>query len=343
VAHHGACPALGWVALAAARCVREGIPLYRRGFVRGKGKVREVHDPEPLLKEALRSLCRVVTRASRTAVNNGHGSPQYAFTPGMGIVGNAERHRENPHLLVMDIEGFFDACSWEFVRSSLEFLTPDSWWVRRAVMGEVHDPIPTPSGESVRGSLSELLRAALINPGTGGLYQGAPPSGPISNLILRPAARYLREILEKEGMTLTIYADDISVSGPEPFDARRVDRVRGAVLHAFEKFGLPFRLKESKTRVMRGCHRRVTGVAINGENELAVPRGRYRDLRAALERLSRGEEITYSPGELSGLLAFADMADRTGKVRRLIEKYRTVMEAAGIPFPGRSRGEGARS
>ena len=322
-------PAYMHCVLVGRRYERSGDPMYEHFSKRTPGKVRDIWAPRPDVKEALRHLLKPLAaaydphRRSRT-------SKQFAYVRGKSIVDNARPHAGNNWMVKCDIEGFFDHCTWPAVRRYVSFVTP------------------TGGPSCMSSEDSSALKPMLINPETGGLYQGSPVSGAISNAILAPAVRYLENILnrryvyggaddrtEREGapagerrVALTVYADDITVSANFELKPRDMRSIASTVDWVFADRGMPFRLKPSKTRLVRRNGRLVTGVRINHLDQMTVPRKRYRFLKTALEHAAHGKPVT-NPAtgrsmpdhELKGHLAFALMVDDSGKVRRLVGRY----------------------
>lgn len=306
-------PAVAHVVLVARRHIRAGKPMYRHFKRRTSSKVRDIWAPEDELKAALRHLLRPV--GSAYDMSKRGGSPQFAYTPDRNIKMNAAAHTKNKWMLKCDITGFFDACNWNLTRHYLNFLLAGHW-----------------SDRNDRSLWLGALKDALINPETGGLYQGSPVSGAISNAILRPAVQYLERFLAKENRVVTVYADDITVSQATEIDQDARNNILGKVRHSFEKFGLPFTLKQSKTKVVRNNGRKVTGIRINHLDQLTIPRRRYRLLRSALHRMLHGRKTTMSRSELKGLLEFGRFNDESGKINKLLEKYKSVLIDSGICF-----------
>jgi hypothetical protein len=312
-------PAVPHCAIVARRYLRDGRSMYKHFKRKTVSKVRDIWAPEEDVKAALRHLLQPLNAAYDMRKRG--GSPQFAYTPERNIKLCAAPHRLNKWLLKCDITGFFDACSWELTRGYLEFLLAGHWDV----------------GRDKRAAWIDALRQMMINPETGGLYQGSPVSGALSNAILRPAAKYMESFFNKEGRAVTVYADDISVSQATEIDQAARNNIIGKIRHAFEKFEMPFELKQSKTKVVRNNGRKITGIRINHKDELTIPRRKYRLLRLALHRMietdeGRGGDISLGKAELKGLLEFARYNDDSGKIDKLIRRYLDVLRERGIKF-----------
>jgi RNA-directed DNA polymerase len=115
-------------------------------------------------------------------------------------------------------------------------------------------------GEKPARTLSELCTYKAFVP------QGAITSPKISNIIsARTFGPLIRSYCEGLGLTLTIYADDITISWDQP--EVQVSQVLQNITHAVTQFG--FRINTKKTKVMRRHNRQyVCGVVVNDKTNL---------------------------------------------------------------------------
>jgi hypothetical protein len=304
-------PAMVHCALIAMRYVTENKSMYKHFKRRTSSKVRDIWAPNEDVKAALRHLLQPLNIAYD--MSNHGGSPQFAYTSNRNIKMNAEPHRLNKWVLKCDITGFFDACNWTLVQKYLNFFLEGHW-----------------SNPSDRKKWMNALELMMINPNTGGLYQGSPVSGALSNAILRPAVKYMKNFFDKEDRSISVYADDITVSQFGEIDQDARNNIIGKIRHAFEKFELPFTLKQSKTKVVKNNGRKITGIRINHKDELTIPRRKYRLLRSVLHHMSQGKKPSLNKAELKGLLEFARFNDDSGKIVKLIDKYEDVLHTHDI-------------
>ncbi|MEM6931125.1 MAG: reverse transcriptase family protein, partial [Myxococcota bacterium] len=144
------------------------------------------------------------------------------------------------------------------------------------------------------------------------LPQGAPTSPGLSNAVCWRLDRRLSGLGRKLGFRYTRYADDLTFSRPEgsePGDPRI-----GALLAGTQRIVADegFELHPDKTRVLRpGRRQKVTGLVVNGDGGVRVPREVKRRLRAALHRLQHGKALPEgeSRARLAGLAAFVHAAE----------------------------------
>jgi len=287
----------------------QNIPMYNHFQInKSNGKVRDIYAPKDDVKECLRHLLLPLTKAYN--LNKYPLSNQFAYNKKLSIRDNAEVHQDAKFIFKTDIVGFFDNCSWELAEKYLKFMLPDD--LRLLENGNKY---------------KEVIKKMIINSNTGGLYQGSPVSGVLSNAILRPAARYLKNIFNKKELNISIYADDITVSSNKPISR---NKVLFQIRYVFEYFNLPFKINKEKTYLVSNNKRRIAGVVINHKNEVTVPRNKYRELRAILNNLENNNEITLNKQELMGKISFARYIDDSGKIEALLNKYETVLEKFGI-------------
>jgi len=173
-------PAIIDVYITTLRLEAAGTKLYQYYKVPTSTKVREIWAPEDSLKDSMRHLLLPLTSAYDMKKKN---STQYAYIKERSIVNNAEVHKDNKYIAKFDIKGFFDFCNWDLSWKYLKFLFPKDKYGKKA---ELYDDV------------KNTLKRVIINEQTGGLFQGNPVSGVISNAILRPFSNYILNILEKQ-------------------------------------------------------------------------------------------------------------------------------------------------
>jgi RNA-directed DNA polymerase len=291
----------------ARRYMARGEDMYDHFTIKQPQKIREIHAPKEDVKKALKHLLVPLSKAYSVRMYN--DAMQFAYMPGLSIKKNAAVHANYEYSLKCDISKFFDDCKWNLAYKYMEFLVNDAY----------------------NDEIIDALKEMMINPKTGGLYQGSPVSGMLSNAIMRPSAKYLANIFDQEGMAFSIYADDITISSDSPID---VKNVLGKIQYVInEYYGLPFRINPKKTKLVKKNGRKITGVRINHKNELTIPRVKYMFLKSVLNRLKYGKKISIGKMELQGLLSYAKFIDDSGKIDRLILKYADTLKANKIRVP----------
>ena len=128
---------------------------------------------------------------------------------------------------------------------------------------------------------------------------------------------------KKFGITYTVYADDM-IFGSDKFITKKF--IVSIYKRAFTKYNMEdfFILNEDKLYGLSGTNRSAVGVSYNQKNEMVCHRYIYNNIRMTLHQLSYGDESHFIKNELIGQIAFATMIDESGKVQKLINKYKDV-------------------
>lgn len=286
--------------------------LIRRFQIKQKGgKVRSVNDPVPELKSVLKAWNVAVTDIYVALLDTYDlRDIAHAYLPERSIKTNASIHRNSP-IIQFDFSGFYDSCRFEYFRDTL--YTLDS---------QLDNQNPTHN---------ERVKRLIIDPETGGVTQGLPVSGALAGITLIPFWLRLRELLP-DTIQFTQYSDDLTFSftsfkTPDIFTIKDLTRV---IKQALNDTHLAFYINTKKTHQQHSQFRKVTGIRINHLNQLTASREDYRFLRHALYILSKSDDLTRelqswgfkSKASFVGKVSYMRSIDDTGKVNRLIYKYK---------------------
>ena len=306
--------------------------LYRTFYIPKKNSTekREINEPIESIKEAsqlmLIPLTNIFNKRLDSRNETGENAHQFAYMQGLSIYNNALIHKYNKHEISVDIKHFFDNCKWRYVVKYISFL-----WGTHSVYTD-----------QFAKECYDMMKTVLINPKTNGLYMGNPLSGVISNMIIRPVATYINNILKSyerdKGIVIkfSIYADDITFSTNENLELDSVKKVfnkfnlERIVNNVFNNLDLPFEIKKEKTKQQNNQKRKITGLRINHLNQITVPRKDYYFLGSCLHNLGQGKEISIPLSTLQGKLNFALYVDESGKFLRLINKNMDIINEYGI-------------
>ena len=297
---------------------RRNEKMYETFDLKQGKKIRTINAPKKDVKDALRSLLVVLNTSfeSRSISTN-----QFAYRPNKSIKDNVKIHKNNKYVMKTDITAFFDHCDSDLVFKYIYPIMFDERYKNKKYKRN------STRHDNLFNELKELLYPMLIDEKTNGLYMGSPVSGVLSNMIIKPAVLYIQNILEPKGYTVSVYADDITVSSPEPFNPKYIKKT---IEYVFDYYRLPFELKEEKTRYLVNNGRRITGLRINHEDKLTIDRREYKLMRTMLDHLSKGQSITMNLQTLEGRLNFYIWADETHKFRKLAKKYIEVLTKNNI-------------
>jgi hypothetical protein len=283
--------------------------LIRRFKIKNKGKSRDVNDPIPELKTILKEWNKTITDYYVHQLRkNGVAHVAHAYLPNRSIQTNAQVHLHSP-IIQFDFKGFYDSCKFEYFKDALCELDP-----------------------TLTGQNEHIVKRLLIDPNTEGVTQGLPVSGALAGLSLIPFWVELAKNLP-ENVRFTQYSDDLTFSytGRTP-PGFTVPVLTQKIYEVLRKTGLDFRLNAEKTRTQKAQYRKVTGIRINHHNQTTPSREDYRFLRHALYILSKSDNLDQelavwgfaSKSAFVGKVSYIRSIDSTGKIDRIIMKYRTA-------------------
>lgn len=144
------------------------------------------------------------------------------------------------------------------------------------------------------------------------LPQGAPTSSYLLNLAMLDLHRRLHREASKQGLTYTVFVDDIVVSGknPEPMLDRIATDLR---VHGFQ-------LSHKKKRVMRGAAQEVLGLSLHPRLD-AKPSFYERFDKIVMEARDAGSLTTKTKSRLDGMVAHLHAVNQGlgGALRTLLQ------------------------
>ena len=174
------------------------------------------------------------------------------FVRDKNIFSNAEPHKPNKNLMVIDIKNFFPSVHYQAVY-------------------EIFNNLGYP------GEVSTLLTGLCTLHMR--LPQGAPTSPSIANLVFQPVDLVLLDLAAGWDCSYTRYADDIAFSGNAQFSQNEIK----IVSNILKEWG--FRINPRKTRIIGGSGRQIlTGLVVNTSG--LPPRTKRRRWRAMFHQAS---------------------------------------------------------
>jgi RNA-directed DNA polymerase len=223
-----------------------------------------------------------------------------AYRPGRSIRNNVEPHADNGPIFKFDFENFFPsilAADWHF------------YCEQRGLFNELDDRAMAANILFHRSKRSSILRLAI----------GAPSSPHLSNLLMYQFDARIVEIVQRDFVTYTRYADDLTFSAKRTGYLVGVERALKRVIQEIRSPKL--RLNQAKTVLAtKKYHRQVTGLVISNDGKVSLGRDRKRLIRAALHRESQNKLPQDARVRLSGLLAFVHAVEPEF-LDRLVAKY----------------------
>ena len=221
-----------------------------------------------------------------------------AYSENASILKNAEAHVLSRYMLKLDFEQFFPSILSEDISLHLE--------QHGSALLDL----------SAGRLVAHLCCWAPMRKPPLRLCIGAPTSPLFSNSVMYEFDRLLSEMADKDGVTYTRYADDITLSSKV---RGKIDGYEELITHLLSELNYPrIKLNAKKTvRASRAGKRTVTGLVITPSDKVSIGRERKRLIRAMYHRsLSQNFDEEQSR-VLAGLLAFADSIE-PGFSNRLI-------------------------
>lgn len=249
------------------------IPKRQSGF-------RLIAQPTSEIKNIQRTIVKLLS--SRLTIHKA----AKAYIADTGIKDNAKIHMNNPYLLKMDFQNFFNKIKPELFFDKLK-----------------------PHNFSLSASDRDFLEGMLFwKPGkkrsiTLVLSVGAPSSPFISNFVMCDFDNHLNNWCLKHKVSYSRYADDITFSSHEKDILFQIPKIvrRELLTHA-----KGMSLNESKTVFSSKAHnRRVTGVTLTVEGTLSLGRSKKRMISSLLHKYSIGILTFEDISNLRGLIGHA--------------------------------------
>ena len=268
--------------------------LYHRFYIpKAHGGKREINEPCPELMSALNQLRYLLERACGALYH----TSAFAYIPGRCTRDMDMKHalNESNWFLKTDFKNFFPSINLNFTMHMLSHIYPFSSIVIT---------------EQGRSALEKALSLAFLDDG---LPQGSPVSPCISNLVMIPIDYELFNFFSKKRFIYTRYADDITVSCKQAFDAKSAVQV---IRNVLSKQCAPFGLNEEKTKyVSNKGSNWMLGLMINKDHQVTVGHKRKKYLKASLcnfiKDIKNGKPwMPEDATELQGQLAYYRMVEK---------------------------------
>lgn len=221
-----------------------------------------------LIKEPDKYLKIEQTYIHRLLINNNLNCV-HGFREQRGIITNALCHIEAIWSWHVDIAGFFPSINYKLVKNLL----------KKQNIPPHYGPLMVDNDE---------------------LPQGSPASPKLANLAAYELDVRLMGLASKCGIVYTRYADDLTFSSNFSVDITKLSSV---VIHIIQSCG--FKVKNTKTHLVLGRYRSVTGILINN-GELSIPE----NIKRLIQELSildkKGKLSVAQKQQFTGLKAFAN-------------------------------------
>lgn len=278
-------------------CLKFSEKYYTKEFQPKKdGGVREFDKPNKILKKIQRIIYAAFLKHRSL-------SPYYhGYVKKRSSITNAKVHVGQKIILKTDISDFFPTINKKMVLSVFYRIGFNT---------------------ELAGILTQLTTFDDYLP------QGAPTSPALANIVLRPVVRKIEKWCRRNHLRLSVYADDITISGRD-ITAKHKSRLRKIVA------GFGFSIKEGKTNIFDARKERVkiTGVIVS--KKLSIGKDEMRKLRAVVHNCvakgpstQTGEDVqkfkNHLTGKITRLKQVEGMNSYMSKtVRRIIAEFNSI-------------------
>lgn len=261
-----------------------------------KGKLRTIYAPKTEFGAVLRSIDRKLLR--RVPLSE----PLHGYRVGCSPRSNAQAHLGNIIMCKLDIKNFFPSIHYTKVKK---------------LFGNIG------CSEEVARLLTTLTTVDYTVP------HGFNTSPSLSNIVLSNLANRLKNLCEKYRLVVTLYSDDITISGNLKEEKLRkiiTNNLIPAIREISKQEG--FRLNPEKIKILGKRDRReVTGLTIN--EKINLPKGSRKELLHEIRRLQtigiqQKDDPLKKKQSLRGKIAFAQSINPSFGKRLLAEFEKIV-------------------
>lgn len=223
-----------------------------------------------------------------------------AYRKGRSIRHNAAVHAANGPILKFDFKDFFPS------------IKSDDWIDYCKKTGVLVDPIDISISTNLLFSRSSRNRRLV-------LAIGAPSSPFLSNILMHDFDDVITRAVEKDKVTYSRYADDLTFSAKRTGYLTGVEKTLRRVMKEIQYPLLS--LNEEKTVLATKKYKRfVTGLVLTNDGQVSIGQKRKRLIRAMMHRHACKMLNLQQQAKLSGYLAFINSAEPAFLVR-LQKKY----------------------
>ncbi|HDR7338864.1 TPA: RNA-directed DNA polymerase [Bacillus anthracis] len=248
-----------------------------------KGKKRILYNPNDIHKAILKKITRMIAQLD---------IPEYTFggIKGRNYIDNANVHRDNSYLLLVDIKNFFPS-------------TRDSY-----IYGLFKNKFEMPP--DIAKIFTDLVTVPCENSEGRYLPQGYPTSPILSFFAYLDMYEEILEVVRANNMEFSCYYDDLTLSSNK-FIAKSVKR---RVTRIIRKYG--FEVHPTKSKLVIKKYTKVTGVILK-EDEIAAP-------KALLRKLHDTHNLMRLMDKDCAIHTKEDFIDICNKVQGLISAIKSI-------------------
>lgn len=253
----------------------------------GNTRWRHLINPHPELKILQRHIKETLENINLLPTNAAH-----AFIKNRDYYTNAEVHKDNVHIINIDLKNFFDTITEKVLYNAL-----------------LEQPIFNVDREKTDPILDNIITIATYK---GSTPQGSPLSPYLSNIIMVPFDYNIRKKLNQREIKTkyTRYADDMTFSSKKSQDITEIIKLVETTLN--ECYNRDIKMNYEKTKKITPGRCFITGVKLNQKHELTTGWEKKKQIKSRMYNLAKSltDENIYTQEKLdefmsiNGYLAF---------------------------------------
>ena len=279
--------------------------------------------PKPRLIEVPSKSLRTIQRNIKKELNK-IIVPDNIFSgvKGKSYIGNAKLHAGNRHVFKIDLSAFFPCISRESVyRFFIESMqtSPDIAFILTNLLTV---DLSLCDIENIE-SLEQFLLSKKIKT-TNHLISGSPASQILSYLVNHTMFDTLQDLCDNNGITMSVYVDDITFSSPYTISHSIKERIYKIISKHY------YKLSRHKVKYYTPKYPKlITGAIISSDGTLKIRNSLSKNIIDEWKYFKRNKDDVTSQKRLRGLIVAA-MQSESDKYQHL---YKTVCAASQDVVP----------
>jgi len=272
-----------------------------------KKKERILYNPNPEHKRVLKKIAKLISQVQL---------PDYAFggVKGRNYIGNADVHKDNKFLLLIDISDFFPSTRDSYIYDLFHNKFQMSQDIAKIFTDLVSVPIEKSKGRY--------------------LPQGYPTSSIISLFAYIDMYEAIYKVAKSNNMKFSCYYDDLTLSSNK-FIPKSMKKTISRIIEKYE-----FKVHPSKSKLVIKKFTKVTGVILDN-GELKVPKQLFEKLHKAFEQLQgmdkdfgnyKAEDFVEVCNKVQGLIAAIKSIDENRSFEMYSNKLKYMRKKYDIPY-----------
>lgn len=274
-------------------------------YIDETAKPRLIEKPDDILKE-IQSRVKKILYAIEVPDN------VFSGVKGRSYAQNACWHKGNKHIYKIDFTAFFPSIPRERVYSFFKNDLQTSSDIAEFLTNISTVDIDVANAKDM-DKINDFLNLKGVTT-RNHLISGSPTSQILSYMVNHKMFDELQRLCDNNGMTMTIYVDDVTFSSKNVISSQIKMKIKSVV----KKYG--YQLSAGKeVSYSKSYPKVVTGVVINKDGIVSVRNSMRKNIKDEFEKLKHNPEDTVSRRRLRGLVVAAQQVDSS--IFPTIKKY----------------------